>query len=338
MSDWDVVVVGGGPAGLSAALNLVRARLSVLVLDSNRPRHSATLVSHGFLTRDGVAPHELRALGRAEVDAYAAAEVAFALVTAIERTGGGFRVRATGVRGAADQDVSADRVLVTSGLSETLPDIANMRAYYGTSLHSCLTCDGYEKTGQPLAVIGETDDLSDVAWRTLQWTDDLMVFTNGSGAVADADRAGLERAGVRVVNEPVASLDGDRSGLTGLTLASGESVPRTGGFVRPQWSAPLDYLAAVADDLERDALGLVVTDGVGRTSVSGLYAAGDVTPPGPQQLIVAAGHATAVAGGILTDIAAERRREAVLETADGSDDTDRAESRTAGLEGAHSVS
>ena len=338
MSDWDVVVVGGGPAGLSAALNLVRARLRVLVLDSNRPRHSATLVSHGFLTRDGIAPHELRALGRAEVDAYAGAEVAFALVTSIERAGGAFRVRATGVRGAPDQDVSAGRVLVTSGLSETLPDIPNMRAYYGTSLHSCLTCDGYEKTGEPLAVIGETDDLADVAWRTLQWTDDLVVFTNGSGAVAEADRVALARAGVRVVDEPVVSLDGDRSGLTGLTLASGESVSRTGGFVRPRWSAPLDYLAAVTDDLERDALGLVVTDGVGRTSVPGLFAAGDVTPPGPQQLIVAAGHATAVAGGILTDIATERRGDAAVRMAAASDPTHRAESRSAGLEGAPSVS
>lgn len=308
MSDWDVVVVGGGPAGLSAALNLVRARLRVLVLDSNRPRHSATLVSHGFLTRDGIAPHELRALGRAEVDGYDDAEVAFALVTSIERGDEGFRVRATGVRGAPDQDVSATRVLVTSGLSETLPGIANMRAYYGTSLHSCLTCDGFEKTGEPLAVIGDTDDLADVAWRTLQWTDDLVVFTNGADVVSVEDRAALEAAGVRVVTEEVVSLDGDRSGLTGVTLVSGETIPRTGGFVRPRWEASLDYLAPLSGDLERDDLGLLATDHVGRTSVPGLFAAGDVTPPGPQQLVVAAGQAAAVAGGILADITAARRR------------------------------
>lgn len=310
MTDWDVVVVGGGPAGLSAALNLVRARLRVLVLDSNRPRHSATLVSHGFLTRDGIAPHELRALGRAEVDGYDDAEVAFALVTSIERAGTGFRVRATGVRGAPDQDVVAARVLVTSGLSETLPDITNMRAYYGTSLHSCLTCDGYEKSGEPLAVIGDTDDLAEVAWRTLQWTDDLVVFTNGSGVVSGDDRASLESVGVRVVDDEVASLDGDRSGLTGVTLDSGETVPRTGGFVRPRWTTSLGFLAPLADDLVLDDLGLVRTDDVGHTSVTGLFAAGDLTPPGPQQLVVAAGHAAVVAGGILSDITAERRRSA----------------------------
>lgn len=308
MTDWDVVVVGGGPAGLSAALNLVRARLRVLVLDSNRPRHSATLVSHGFLTRDGIAPHELRSLGRAEVDAYDGADVAFALVTSIERTDDGFRVRATGVRGAPDQDVTARRVLVTSGLTETLPAVDNMRAYYGTSLHSCLTCDGFEKSDEPLAVIGDTDDLADVAWRTLQWTDDLVVFTNGSGAVSETDRSQLEAAGVRVVDEAITSLDGDRTGLTGVTLATGETVARSGGFVRPQWEASLGYLEPLAADIVRDELGLVHTDAVGRSSVQGLYAAGDVTPPGPQQLIVAAGHAAVVAGGILADITAERRR------------------------------
>ncbi|RUQ97620.1 NAD(P)/FAD-dependent oxidoreductase [Labedella endophytica] len=317
MSDWDVVVVGGGPAGLSAALNLVRARLRVLVLDSNRPRHSATLVSHGFLTRDGIAPHELRALGRAEVDGYDEAQVAFALVTSIERDDDGFRVRATGVRGAPDQDVTATHVLVTSGLAETLPDVTNMRAYYGTSLHSCLTCDGYEKAGEALAVIGETDDLADVAWRTLQWTDDVVVFTNGAGvdAVSETDREDLEAAGVRVEHAPIVSLDGDRSGLTGVTLDTGETVPRSGGFVRPRWEATLAYLEPIGTELARDDLGLVRTDAVGRTSVPGLYAAGDVTPPGPQQLVVAAGHAAAVAGGILTDVTAARRRASMPENA-----------------------
>jgi thioredoxin reductase len=311
MSHWDVVVVGGGPAGLSAALNLVRARLRVLVLDSNRPRHSATLVSHGFLTRDGVSPLELRALGRAEVEAYDSAEVAFALVTSIEREDDGFRVRATGVRGAPDRDDTATRIVVTSGLAETLPDVPALRAYYGTSIHSCLTCDGFDKSGQPLAVIGETADIADVAWRTLQWSDDVIVFTNGTDAISATDRSGLASTGVRVVDERIAALEGDRSGLTGVTLESGETIPRTGGFVRPVWAAALGYLTSLGDDLERDALGLVRTDASGRTSVPGVYAAGDVTPPGPQQLVVAAGHAAVVAGGILEDIAVERRRSAV---------------------------
>lgn len=308
MSHWDVVVVGGGPAGLSAALNLVRARLRVLVLDSNRPRHSATLVSHGFLTRDGVSPLELRALGRAEVEAYADAEVAFALVTSIERAGEGFRIRATGVRGAPDRDDTATRVLVTSGLTETLPDVPALRAYYGTSIHSCLTCDGFDKSGEPLAVIGETPDLASIAWRTLQWSDDVVVFTNGSSAVSDAERGELGEAGVRVVDDTITALQGDRSGLTGVTLASGETIPRTGGFVRPMWEAALGYLGSFDGVLELDGLGLVRTDALGRTNVPGLYAAGDVTPPGPQQLVVAAGHAAVVAGGILEDIAGERRR------------------------------
>ncbi|RWZ61111.1 NAD(P)/FAD-dependent oxidoreductase [Labedella populi] len=317
MTDWDVVVVGGGPAGLSAALNLVRARLRVLVLDSNRPRHSATLVSHGFLTRDGVSPLELRALGRAEVDAYDDADVAFALVTSVERDGDGFRIRATGVRGAPDRDDTAARVLVTSGLAEKLPDVPALRAYYGTSVHSCLTCDGFDKSGQPLAVIGETPDLASIAWRTLQWSDDVVVFTNGTPAVSEEERIELAAVGVRVVDQRITALEGDRSGLTGVTLESGETVPRSGGFVRPTWTAALGYLDGLTATaaLETDELGLLRTDAFGRTSVPGLYAAGDITPPGPQQLVVAAGQAAVVVGGILDDIATLRRRSSVADAA-----------------------
>jgi thioredoxin reductase len=114
-----------------------------------------------------------------------------------------------------------------------------------------------------------------------------------------------------VVDDRIAALQGDRSGLTAVTLDSGESVPRTGGFVRPEWSAALDYLAPLADELRRDDTGLLLVDGAGRTSVEGVLAAGDVTPPGPQQLVVAAGHAAVVASAILADIAATRRLRAL---------------------------
>lgn len=295
----DVVVVGGGPAGLSAALNLVRARQRVLVLDGNRPRNAATLHSHGFLTRDGVSPLELRRMGRDEVSSYDDAEVQFALVNGVAAADGGFRVTASGVRGAPDRDVTTTRVLVAAGLRETLPAITNLRAYYGTALHSCFECDGYEKAGQPLAVIGETGDLVETALLVGVWSDDVIVFTNGASIVSTEEERMLAARGIRVERRGVSEVVGERGELTGLLLDDGDVVARTAGFVRPRWTAALDYLDGLGAATDED--GLLIVDPAGRTSVPGLYAAGDITPPGPEQLIVAAGEGAQVSATILRD-------------------------------------
>jgi thioredoxin reductase len=304
--DVDVVVVGGGPAGLSAALNLVRARQRVLVLDGNRPRNAATLHSHGFLTRDGISPLDLRRLGREEVAGYDDAEVQFALVDGVTAIDGGFRVTATGVRGAPDQDVTTTRVLVAAGLRETLPAIGNLRAFYGTALHSCYECDGYEKAGETLAVVGESDDLAERALHASVWSDDIIVFTNGVGVISEPDERMLASSGIRVERRVVSEFVGERAQLTGLKLADGEIVARTAGFVRPLWSGALDFVESLG--AETDELGLLVVDAGGRTTVPGLYAAGDITPPGPEQLIVAAGTGAQVSATIVRDTVAARVR------------------------------
>ncbi|MCP2030501.1 thioredoxin reductase [Okibacterium sp. HSC-33S16] len=296
---FDVVVIGGGPAGLSAALNLVRARKRVLLLDGNRPRNAATLFSHGFLTRDGVSPLELRKIGREEVAGYANADVQFARVTRVTAHDDGFRVEAEGIRGSADRDVVTRRVLVATGLTETLPAIGNMRAYYGTALHSCFECDGYEKVGEELAIIGESDDLYERALLATVWSDDVIVFTNGVGIVSDSDERMLSDRNIPVERREVAEFVGDRGQLSGLKLVDGTIVPRTAGFVRPLWHATHSYLDALQP--RTDELGLLLVDQGGRTNVPGLYAAGDITPPGPEQLIVAAGAGARVSAAIVRD-------------------------------------
>jgi thioredoxin reductase len=298
---YEAIIVGGGPAGLSVGLNLVRARRRVLILDSNRPRHSATLVSHGFLTRDGVSPLELRALGREEFSGYPTAEFHQGLVASVtppagDAPGGDFLVVARGVRGSADRTVTAPVVVLANGLSETLPALPSIRAYYGTSLHSCIECDAFEKSGEALALIGETPDLAERALLISQATDDLVVFTNGSDAVTPAEEAGLGARGVGVDRRAIGDVVGDRSGLTGIAMADGSVVARTGGFVRPLWSVPLDFASELGLLVDGDGF-VVVSDG-GATSVPGVFAAGDITPPGPQQLIVAAGAGARVAASV----------------------------------------
>ncbi|WP_413601642.1 NAD(P)/FAD-dependent oxidoreductase [Curtobacterium sp. Curtsp57] len=294
---YDVAVIGAGPAGLSAALNLVRAKRSVLLLDANRPRNAATLRSHGFLTRDGVSPLELRKLGRAEVEQYAEATVVQTIVDRVAPDGGGWRVHGTW-RGA-EVDETARTVVIATGLREEFPALPSLRAFYGTAMHSCVECDAYERSGEPLAFVCETADVVDRALLIGAWTDDLVVYTNGI-APLDADgRRRLADAGVRIDERPVADLEGDRSGMTGVRLADGHVEPRTGGFVRPTWHVDLGWVDAA---LDRDAEGLVVVDRVGRTTVPGLYAVGDVTPPGPEQLIVAAGHGATTAAAVHRDL------------------------------------
>ncbi|MET0989784.1 MAG: NAD(P)/FAD-dependent oxidoreductase, partial [Glaciihabitans sp.] len=129
---FDVAVVGAGPAGLSAALNLARARRRTLVLDSNRPRNAVTLASHGFLTRDGVSPMELRSLGRDELTNYPETVFRKTIVASIVRDGDAFVV--TDKSGTS----RARTVLLTTGLTETMPALPSMRSFYGTSIHSCV--------------------------------------------------------------------------------------------------------------------------------------------------------------------------------------------------------
>ncbi|MCE0458754.1 NAD(P)/FAD-dependent oxidoreductase [Curtobacterium flaccumfaciens] len=319
----DVAIIGAGPAGLSAALNLVRAKRTVLLVDANRPRNAATLRSHGFLTRDGISPLELRKLGRTEVEGYPEATVVQSVVDLVAPDVDTDTWRVHGSWRGTELEARARTVVVATGLREEFPALPMLRAFYGTAVHSCVECDAYDKAGQPLAFICETDDVVDRALLIASWTDDLIVYTNGVAPLDDAGRARLASAGVVVDERLVEDLEGDRSGMTGVRLADGHVEPRTGGFVRPVWHADLDWLRTSAttstsatsgntaangdtpgalEGLRRDTQGLLVVDRVGRTSVPGLYAVGDVTPPGPEQLIVAAGHGAATAAAVHRDL------------------------------------
>lgn len=300
---YDVLVVGGGPAGLSAALNLGRSLVSVLVVDADRPRNAATLNSHGFLTRDGVPPHELRRLARAELDAYPNVEIRSRVRVGALRPADagidGIRFEAEIGRREPDEVVRARTVLLATGLRETLPDVPNLRGFYGMSLFSCAACDAWELQGRRLALIGESADLAARARLIGRWTETLTVFTNGADVVTTTEEAELGAAGIAVHRHPIVELVGDRGRLEAVRLADGTTVAVDGGFVRPEWETELSFLDGIAPAL--DDAGHLVTDRSGRTDVPGLYAAGDAATPGPQQLIVAAGAGARVAAVIVHD-------------------------------------
>lgn len=295
---YDVAIIGAGPGGLSAALNLVRAQRRTIVIDSNRPRNAATFHSHGFITRDGVSPLELRRLARVELEEYPHYEFHQAMVSAVTRRGDVFEVRTKA--GLTVSAYLAKTVVISTGTTELMPDLPTLRAFYGTSIHSCIECDGYEERGKPIAVIGETDDLFERALFASQWTDDIIVFTNGIGEITEAHEAALRLRGISVDRRKLLDVVGDRTGLTGVVTADGETIARTAAFVRPIYQPRLEYAASLG--LERAADGFLAVDAEGRTSVPGVYAAGDSATPGPRQLIVAAGQGARVASALGLDL------------------------------------
>jgi thioredoxin reductase len=308
----DVAVVGGGPAGLSASLQMVRSRFRVTILDSNRPRHAATLRSHGFLTRDGTPPLDLRRIGREEFEAYDTATFSQTIVESISRLaeseaqecgfedGVGFRISGRKLRGRAHAEFIAARVLLAAGLHEQLPDLPMIRAFYGTALHSCILCDGYEKRNEALMLLGTSSDMFERALKVSRLSDDLIVFTNGSDAISDEQELRLNTLGVRVERRRIADLEGVRATFTGVRLEDGEVIARESGFVRPIWHARLDFLHDLAPRLSSS--GFVEIDENRETSVQGIYAAGDIVPPGPEQLVVAAGDGARAAACIMRDL------------------------------------
>ncbi|RJE86086.1 NAD(P)/FAD-dependent oxidoreductase [Paenibacillus sp. 1011MAR3C5] len=295
----DCAIIGGGPAGMNAALVLGRARRSVMVFDDNRPRNAVTRHTHGFLTRDGVTPGELRGLAQRELAAYQTVTVNRQRVTDIRRAGAGFHI------GTGDGAwYAARKVLLATGLRETLPPIPGIGSYYGRSLFNCPYCDGWELRDRPLIVIADGMNAFTLTRLAYQWSKDLILCTNGARrTMSDEERLKLQSRGIRVSRERVVELEGEDGELRSVRLESGLRVRRTGGFVSPIWrqAAPFgDWLGCAANEQ-----GGIQTDRLGRTSVYGIYAAGDSSVIAPAQAVIAAGEGSKAAIGINADLIQE---------------------------------
>ncbi|MCI2422036.1 NAD(P)/FAD-dependent oxidoreductase [Saccharopolyspora sp. K220] len=277
----DVLVIGGGAGGLSAALILSRARRRVLVVDSGEPRNAVAQQVHGFISRDGTPPAELLAAGRAEVERYGG-RVAAGEVRAVRRDGSGFEVE------LADRTVRARRVVVATGLRDELPDVPGLRERWARDVLHCPYCHGWEIRDQPLGVLGWQPGAVHQALLVRQWSDDVVFFAE---ALDETGRAKLTARGVRIVDGEVSGLVVEDDELRGVRLADGTVVARSALFVPARPAANDALLTGLG--CERDDDGWVRVDPSGRTSVPGLWAVGNVADFAAQVVTAAAAGAKA---------------------------------------------
>ena len=316
MNEYDVVVIGGGAAGLSAALVLSRARRRVAVVDAGEPRNAPAAHMHGFLGWDGAPPATLLMQGRDEVASYGGVLIAGTVTDLrlapddhVPADADAEAVPRFEVTLADGQQLTARRVLVTTGLRDEIPDIQGARERWGRDLLHCPYCHGYEVRDQPVGVLGGTPEAVAHALLIRQWAGDVVFFTHTS-ELTDLEREQLLARAIGVVEGPVARLvvDGDR--LAGLQLDTGQVVPRTAVFVRPQFVANSDLLVRLGCATHDN--GWVVVDTVGATSVPGVWAAGNAANP-RAQVVTAAGEGSAAAIAINNHLADEDTAQAVTD-------------------------
>ncbi|MEV5505751.1 NAD(P)/FAD-dependent oxidoreductase [Streptomyces orinoci] len=293
--EYDVVVAGAGAAGLNAALVLGRCRRRVAVVDAGQPRNAPAGQLHGFLSRDGMPPAALLAVGREEVARYGV-ELIQGRVDHAEAAGRGFAVRLAG--GAV---LGARRLLVATGLRDGLPPIPGVGERWGQDVLHCPYCHAYEVRDRPLGVLGTHPGAVHQALLLRQWSDDVVLFRH-TLPLAGRDGARLAARGVRIAEGAVKRLVVDGARLRGVELADGRMVPREAVFVRPEFTPQDGPLTALG--CARDADGWVITDGAGRTSVAGVWVAGNVADP-RAQVVTAAGMGSAAAIDLHQDLVGE---------------------------------
>jgi thioredoxin reductase len=303
MSQYDVVVIGGGAAGLSAALVLSRARRAVLVVDAGAPRNAPATHLHGYLSRDGIPPAELLAAGRREVTSYGG-DIVDGTVTDLAPDG---RSRFW-VLLAGGQRISARRLLVTTGLRDELPEIPGLRDRWARDVLHCPYCHGHEVRDRRLGVLGGTPGAVRYAQIVRQWTHGLVYFTPPDVLTA-AERTQLLARTIGVVEGTIEQLVIDEADqLRGVQLHDGCVIPRDALFVPPRLVPNNILLVGLGVDVDTD--GWVAVDNTGRTSIGGVWAAGNVVDP-RAQVITAAGAGSAAAIALNADLVEDDVRNAV---------------------------
>lgn len=300
MTAYDVIVIGGGPAGLAGALWLSRYRLRTLLVDSEKPRNAPTWAVHGYLGLQDVPPFELRRIGR-EQAADAGAELQDGVVETVEGEKDRFVARLSDGR-----RFEARRILFATGLRDIIPEIPGLREFYGTSIWHCPDCDGPTVEGLRVGVIGWGRQIAAFCMEMLTWTDRLVVLTHGRSAELPQDsREALERFGIPVLERPVVRLEGSEGRVEKAVMEDGSEERFDAMFFHIAYGSGCSIPADLG--CEADVQGILEVDSDYETSVPGVYAAGDNTR-GSKLAIRAAADGTRAAVGIYRSLLPPERR------------------------------
>jgi thioredoxin reductase len=294
-TDFDVVIVGGGPAGLSAALVLGRMRRTVLVCDTNDPANAVSHGIGGLLSRDGMPPHELRAISREQIARYPTVEFRGLQVLEASREGGTFSLL------AGDEWVRARKVLLAHGLNYALPDIPGIASLWGEAIFHCPYCHGWEVRDRRIGVIVTSERAVNQTLLLRPLSDDIVVFQNGNGELDEEALQRLDTCGVPLVEGPVTAVesDGDR---VRTVVAGRDPVICDALFIQTELTLRNDLASQLGAKL--DGEGAIAVDPAGATDVAGLRAAGDAALP-PQAVAAALGCGTVAAYAINAELALE---------------------------------
>lgn len=295
---YDVIIVGAGPAGLSAALILGRCRRRVLVCDGGRPRNAASQAMHGYLTRDGIPPREFLDLGRAQLKQYDTVEIIDAEVASATCEGGNrFSVTLT-----TGRTHLARKLLLATGVVDHVPAIPGFAELYGRSVFHCPYCDGWEVRDEPWAVYGTGERAYGLALELTTWTRDIVVCSDGPAEMDGRQRSRLERLGISIREDRVARLEGADGVLARVVFDTGTPLPRRALFFTTGQEQRSQL--ALALGCEFNDKGTVRTGKYETTHLPGLYVAGDASRA-VQWVVVAAAEGAEAAFAINTDLIRE---------------------------------
>ncbi|WP_073202466.1 NAD(P)/FAD-dependent oxidoreductase [Gracilibacillus kekensis] len=284
----DCAVIGGGPAGLNAALVLGRSRRKTILFDDNKPRNAVTSESHGFITRDGIDPQEFKRIAQEELSRYPDVSIEKLRVHHIKKENNLFLVETEN-----GEEYYAKKIILATGFKEELPDIPRVKEFYGKSLFSCPFCDGWELRDRPLAVIADDQKAFHMAKVVSNWTNDLIVFTNGNKIHSLEEKELLQSKGISINEKQIATFIGEKGMLEQIQLEDQTTVLREGGFIAAEWKQAASFDSSLEYTLNEQ--GGIVTDDWQRTNTEGVYACGDTRIAGPSQLIIAAGEGSMAA-------------------------------------------